>query len=842
MPMTFICVGIMLVATVSGKIQGTITDGETGEPIADANVLILNNDIGAATDEDGNFFILNVTPGSYTIEISCLGYGTKRIENVIVEYDKTARVAVPLEPTTIEIAPVTVTSETPAVAKDMVGTTYLLRKDEISYLPVDHTVDLIAFQAAVARRDTALHVRGGRATEVLYMIDNVTIIDPQTGDMAINLSKGIVDEIIFLPGGFNAEYGRAMSGVINMITTRPSENLSARVRGKTELNPVAENDFGYENVESSVHLPVNDRLKGYLSLDVMHTDDWDPRYNILPHKERDDYSVYGKWLYETSSKLQMALSGAMSRSQFDRYETLWKFNLDHYRSDLRKGNMQAINMNFLPDTRKLFQLTVSRLYSNKIYGVRDDITYDAFDDFTYRPYSTLQWLRPSLNNPFGAYVMKPYGAGDYPEYGDKTSEVIKSALSADMQMHRYHQMKAGLEYVFQDFNSFVYFISDSSHQLIDEYHYQPKEYSVYVQDNIDYKGLYAKIGFRYDYFSSDIEGIDPKHYISPRLGLSFQVNDKFIFRANVGQYAQPPLYDYMYSYYSLLPLPSYLFGYVPIIGNPELSPEKTVSYELGLQGEINKELSTTVNMFYKDVTDLIGTRQVRLLPLHHEYLQYVNIEYANIKGIETILEFDQGLFTGKISYTLSWAKGTSSYASEFGDTVVQRPAADYYLDFDQRHRIFIQGVFRLPYTSQLYVFGYFGNGFPYTPPDPEGKYEERNYERLPFQRQVDCVLTKAFKVGGLTLNLDFEVINLLNHQYEISPHFPQLREVHLSDFDDFISFGNNYYSPAADANHDGLITPIEDYESYVAIRQATDDETNAYSSPRQARVGFSINY
>jgi hypothetical protein len=419
---------------------------------------------------------------------------------------------------------------------------------------------------------------------------------------------------------------------------------------------------------------------------------------------------------------------------------------------------------------------------------------------------------------------------------------VKGALNTEIQMHRYHQIKAGCEYAFQEFNNFTYFISDSTHQLIDEYNHHPGEYSLYLQDNIDYEGAYVKVGCRYDYFSSDIEGVEPKRYLSPRIGFSFKVTDRFIFRANMGRYAQPPLYEYMYGYYNLLPLPSYLFGYVPIIGNPELAPEKTLSYELGLQGEISDRLSTTVNMFYKDVTDLIGTRQVRLLPLHHGYFQYVNIEYANIKGIETILEFKQGVFTGKLSYTLSWAKGTSSYASEFGDTIVERPAADYYLDFDQRHRIFIQGVLQLPLASQLYIFGYFGNGFPYTPPDPEGKYEERNYARMPFQRQIDCVLSKNFKIGALKMTMNLEILNLLNHQYEITQHFPQLRLVHYSYFDDFISLENNYYSPAADVNHDGLITPTEDYNSYVAIREATDDKVHAYSPPRRVRIGFSVNY
>jgi len=66
--------------------------------------------------------------------------------------------------------------------------------------------------------------------------------------------------------------------------------------------------------------------------------------------------------------------------------------------------------------------------------------------------------------------------------------------------------------------------------------------------------------------------------------------------------------------------------------------------------------------------------------------------------------------------------------------------------------------------------------------------------------------------------------------------------VHLSDFDDYITFHSNYYNPAADANHDGMISPYEDYDSYVAIREATDDIVYAFSAPRRARIGISVSY
>jgi hypothetical protein len=326
------------------------------------------------------------------------------------------------------------------------------------------------------------------------------------------------------------------------------------------------------------------------------------------------------------------------------------------------------------------------------------------------------------------------------------------------------------------------------------------------------------------------------------------VTEKFLFRANIGRYVQPPLYDYMYTLYTLIPFPSYMRGL--LVGNPNLKPEKTVSYEVGLQGEIKHNLIATINTYYKDVSDLTGTRFVPALPSY--YISYFNVEYANVKGIESILEFATSKFNGKISYTLSWARGTSSYAEEVyyryyyenPDTSFRRQAKEYYLDFDQRHRIFFQGVTKLPWKTTIYLFGYFGNGFPYTPPGPEGKYEERNIAQLPFHRQIDCVISKPFRIGKISLNANLEIINVVDARYEISPHstFIRLENIKPWHFTDYISITQGYYSPNADFNHDGLITPYEEYTAYRELVKATDDWVNANSAPRRARIGVSVDF
>ena len=855
MILAFYC--IWLFSGVSGKVQGQVLDIDTGEPVPYANVVILNTDLGTATDEDGTFFILNVSSNIYTVEISCVGYQTQQITDVIVETNQTARLKVLLKQAPVEMEPITVVSETPYVQKDWTSATYIIRESDIETLPIDYTTSLIAFQPSVANLDTALHVRGGRATEVLYLIDNVSIIDPQTGDPAINISKGVIDEIIFLPGGFDVEYGRAMSGVINLITERPANQFQTKVYGKTERIMPFYYDFGYENFQSSVHLPVSKHFKGIISLDVMHADDWVPKLYIQPYRPRDDYSTYTKWAISPSGKLKISCSSVLSRSQFGRTNLVFKFIPENYRSDLQKSNMQAINIHYMPDTRKLFRLTLSRLHSRRVFGVREPGTYGVFDDYEFINYNSYTYPHGTYKNPYGVYYYKWRTEGHYPEFQDKTSEVWKANLVTNIQAHRYHELKLGCEYAYHDLENFTYFLSnDTITPFTDEWQYFPVEFSGFIQDEIDYKGLFAKIGFRYDYFSSGIEGYDPKIAISLRAGFSFLVTDRFLFRANVGQYVQPPLYEHMYQYYHLLPMPSYLwylFGGMTldgIIGNPDLEPEKTMAYEIGLQGAISKNINTTLNAFYKDVTDLTGTRWIPIQS--QDYMMYFNTEYANIKGVEAIIDYNTSFFSGRISYTLSWTKGTSSYANEIyeeyylvtRDTTSAPPVQEYYLDFDQRHRIFVQGQINLPVKTKLHIFAFLGNGFPYTPPGPEGKYQPQNVARYEFRRQIDCVISKSFNFGKTAFNVNVEVINLLDIRYQIAQHgtWIPLESIHKENFTDFISFSQPYYNPGADHNHDGVITPPEYYIAFRNLIAESDDWVECYSAPRRARIGISMRF
>lgn len=839
---------VLVVGATYGKIQGNVIDEESGEPLPYASVIVLTTDLGASTDENGDFFILNVPSGRYAVSVSCVGYQTKLVENVLMEIGQIVRLKVSLSQQPIELPPAVVTSEMPPVRKEMVAPTFVIKQEDIALLPFDYETGIVMFQPSVVNFDTAIHVRGGRANEVLYIIDNVPITDPLTGDLAIHISRGILEEVIFLPGGFDAEYGRAMSGVINVVTIRPSDRLRLGSSAKTERIMPFYYDFGYENYQTALHVPLAKKAKGLASFDFMHTDDWDPKLFILPHKERNDYSFYGKWQFSLRRNFKLTASGAKSMSKFDRYNSHWKYWLDHYRSDMREGDFEALNLTYLIRSRYMVSATLSRLFSEGAYGIRDE-NAGLIERFTFRPPVT--WPQTGTNNPYGVRFGYFYTAGDYPESQSRSSETGRAAISTNLQIHKHHEAKAGIEYALLDLTNRTsiirYAVDDSLYEVTDDYRFKPTEFSAYVQDNIDYRGMYAKLGLRFDRFDIGIDTIQPKRSVSPRIGCSFLITDRLLLRVNYGHYTQPPLYDQCYRNLSLFPIPWYLLSPI-LVGNPNLRPEKTKCFEVGVQGAVTRDLSLVFGVFNKDVVDLLGTRPVFALP--KSYVTYYNVESAKIDGVETILDFRKKVFSGKISYTYSTARGTSSYAEEaYGryysqglDTSKVPEAKQYFLDFDQRHRVFVQGLVNLPLQTKACLLGYLGNGFPYTQPGSEGKLEERNILRLPFNRQIDCLLLKAFKTSRFSLNFNVEVMNVLDFRYNIAPLGTLIPEARMrpENYRAYYTLFNNMYNPAADLNHDGVIEPGEYFEAVRQLNLETEDWPNCYTSPRRARLGVTL--
>jgi len=207
----------------SGKIAGVVKDTQTGETLVGANVIIEGTTQGAATNIDGYYVILNIQPGTYTMAASAVGYNRRRIENVHVSIDQTTTIDFSMTSTVVQMGEeVVVTAERPMVQKDLTAKTAVVGGDQIAALPVTEVDEVLNLQAGFVGGS----LRGGRSGEVAYWIDGVPVTDVFDGSQVVQLNKNLVQELQLVSGAFNAEYGQAMSGIVNIATKEGSAKFT----------------------------------------------------------------------------------------------------------------------------------------------------------------------------------------------------------------------------------------------------------------------------------------------------------------------------------------------------------------------------------------------------------------------------------------------------------------------------------------------------------------------------------------------------------------------------------------------------------------------------------------
>ena len=220
-------------AGTTGKLVGRVTSKVSGEPLIGANVIVEGTGIGTATDTEGRYVILQIPPREYDIRYTMIGYQDVIMRDVRIRVDLTTTIDTELNEGVIGMEAVDVTAERPMVQVDVTYSQASISSDEFEMLPVEEFEDVIALQAGVVESGGDLHVRGGRGGEIAYMIDGITVTDPFNAGMAVEIENNAIQELQFISGTFNAEYGKAMSGIINIITKDGDFN---RYNGNVSVN------------------------------------------------------------------------------------------------------------------------------------------------------------------------------------------------------------------------------------------------------------------------------------------------------------------------------------------------------------------------------------------------------------------------------------------------------------------------------------------------------------------------------------------------------------------------------------------------------------------------------
>lgn len=762
----FLSLPLAAFSAQTGKIAGKVTDIKTGESIPGANIVLENTRLGASCGLDGEYYILNVPPGVYTLIASSVSHKKQIVTGVIVYSGQTTWYNLKLEPSVLEMEEVTVTFQQPPVNVQETAMRSTVRKESIEELPVETIEQVLQIQAgAVTGSDGQLHLRGGRSGEVTYYIDGLRVEDPIDGASPLLINREAVEELSVLSGTFNAEYGDAMSGVVQIITRDGTEKF----HGTYEYTSPMLNHSPYRKIDWAS--PGSDAVRnaGGGSL-YSPTSVGDEPLNVLPVQGRNTLSVSGPlqgvrnttfflsslvqnensplpFGYEQNRSVngkitrgygqggKISLSGGWSWSDYQNYSHAWKYVPDHY------------HKHFVRDKRLDFQLS-HPISKNLVTSLRagyhkqnhDVKIFEEWEDYLTSDYQPKDFT-------FASFF---YDSSDWSDtYRESSSNTWSLAGDAVCQYGFHHQFKSGFEARTYELNMLdireMDIVNDQPSGIIDTYEESPVEFSAYLQDKIELPYLIVNAGLRYDYANPRAQSwADPEnpdsglvdapvsHQFSPRLGLAHPITEDMSLYFAYGHFFQYPYYANLFANSVDLNPDTLSNRAFDAVGNRSLKPQRTIAYEVGLKGNVSEDVGFTITAYSKDITDLVGTKMVRVGTKYH-YALFRNIDYASVQGIELGLSrrMKNGWsFEGNYAYSV--AKGNSSEPlTGFWNAYYNMPEArqEYYLDFDRRH--VLNGMivyqtgkysgFNYKYLNSAFsditlgVIASFASGLPYTP-------------------------------------------------------------------------------------------------------------------------------
>lgn len=548
-----IIVGIMstisLYAGTTGKIAGRVTDAKTGEGIPFANVIIEGTTLGAATNLEGYYTIINVPPGVYTLRASVVGYETKIVTNVRVNIDLTTRIDFELREKTVELGQeVVVTATRPLIQKDLTASTSVVGSDLISELPVTEVRDVLTLQAGViVSAGGGIHVRGGRAGQLAYQIDGVTITDAYDNSTVIDVGTNAIQELQVISGAFNAEYGQAMSGVVNIVTKDGDNKFTGNIqlyggdyysnRKNIFMNLDKINPLSVQNIDASFSGPIiKDHLffftnaryyfnEGYLYgkrvfLPTDVTREVSPDSFLVqasgdgafvPMNPNKRFFFQTKLTQRLTSTFKISYNFIYDYQNYKDYDDFQRLNPDNNLNRFRKGYSNTISINHALSNWTFYQLNFSYYFKDyRHYLYKDIYTGDPNRPTLYVDNDRIQ--NPPYSFSTGGTNTSRFvrNTGTYSVRLDWTSQLTQEIgikFGGELKQHRIYYENINLQPMVDangnkvnPYNVVIPPLTTNNH---DKYFRKPLEGAAYFQTKLEMFNMIVNAGLRLDIFNPD---------------------------------------------------------------------------------------------------------------------------------------------------------------------------------------------------------------------------------------------------------------------------------------------------------------------------------------------------
>lgn len=564
-----------LLGQITGKIQGVVKDSRTGDALPGVNIIVVGTAYGSATNSEGEYFILHVPSGSYTLKFSMIGYKDLIVQDVNVRAELTTKIDAQLEETTLEIGgEIVVIAQRPIIQKDVTASIQFLGADEIIRLPVTDAKEGLFVQAGVffdpipvvgglgsaGRGETRYSIRGGSQDEIKWYYDGArtaSLLNGRAdwGGSFTNLNINSIQEVQIMTGGFTAEFGEAQSGIVSVITKEGSDKFNASIDyiygfpgqhhfGNYLYDPVTQKEFLDNTLEDGTLDPA-----------------WWTSYRqnqIYDYRRIPDHTLYASFggpLFNLNSMPVRFFISTQIRKQ--------AYTLPHPRSSRNYENLFA---NFSTRGKNI------RLRINGIYNHEAHSTLQENGDFTnqakyYRGWGSLidtySWnLLGSFthvldNELFYELKLSTYniefieGPSEFTQLGrsqnptlfgfmrydgyedepfDQYAPIIKNNIKSgdisfvgnlNWQFNSNNLLKSGFEFRYNTYSeidswrfpSFSDYKEDWLNRGLNETCH-PIQLAFYVQNKMEFEGMILNIGLRFDYFDPNRMWFERTNYFN----------------------------------------------------------------------------------------------------------------------------------------------------------------------------------------------------------------------------------------------------------------------------------------------------------------------------------------